>query len=164
MQNEFKYIVDVLSETLQLQVSDILTEKEAQEYDGCNFKLGDSKIKYRKAKVTPKKAGQFVTLWKRTNDGKTAPFHVNDDFDFYIIAINSECNFGFFIFPKDILGENQILTNKIKEGKRGFRVYTVWDAAQSQQAKKTKSWQTLYFVDLISDKGLPANKIREIII
>ncbi|WP_367113644.1 MepB family protein [uncultured Sphingobacterium sp.] len=30
--------------------------------DGYNFNVGTLKIKYRKAKITPKKIGQFVTL------------------------------------------------------------------------------------------------------
>jgi hypothetical protein len=34
---------------------------EGQEYDACTYMLGKSKVIYRKAHITPNKAGQFVT-------------------------------------------------------------------------------------------------------
>lgn len=116
------------------------------EYSGCSFKLGDLNIKFRQAKVTPKKVGLFVTLWKRNIENKTEPFSINDPFDFFIIAAKQETDFGFFIFPKDILSENIILTNTKKEGKRGFRAYPEWTETTNNQAAKTKAWQIKHFI------------------
>lgn len=56
-------------------------------------------------------------------------------------------NFGFFLFTKDILIKNQILTTDYKEGKRGFRVYPNWDVPQNKQATKTQNWQNRFFID-----------------
>ncbi len=67
--------------------------------------------------MTPKKIGQFVTFWKRDLDGKTVPFDVNDDFDFYIIAIEENENSGFFVFPKVILEKENLISSEKKLGK-----------------------------------------------
>ncbi|WP_435524173.1 MepB family protein [Chryseobacterium indoltheticum] len=67
-------------------------------------------MKFRKAKVTPTKVGQFVTLWKRNLISKeTEPFTSADSSDFYFILTETSENFGFFFFTKDILIKNQIL-------------------------------------------------------
>jgi len=129
------------------KITDFTIDAECLEYFGCSFKLDDLKIKYRQAKVTPKKVGLFVTLWKRNNEKQTEPFNVNDPFDFYLIAANQEDYSGFFIFPKDVLSEKGILTNSKKEGKRGFRVYPDWTKTENNQATKTKAWQTNYFIN-----------------
>lgn len=135
-----------------LQVSELNTDAECEEYDGYNFRLENKKVKYRKAKITPKKIGQFVTLWKRNAAVQTEPFHVDDDFDFYLIAVEKGERFGVFVFPKKILGERNILSNSQKEGKRGFRIYAGWDKPESKQAEKTKSWQCKYFIELGDDE------------
>lgn len=136
-----------LSQLTNKKISDFAIDAECLEYFGCSFKLDDLKIKHRQAKVTPKKVGLFVTLWKRNNENKTEPFNVNDPFDFYLIAANQEDYSGFFIFPKDVLSEKGILTNSKKEGKRGFRVYPDWTKTENNQATKTKAWQTNYFIN-----------------
>ena len=136
-----------LSQLTNKKITDFVTDAECLEYSGCSFKLDDLKVKFRQAKVTPKKVGLFVTLWKRNNENKTEPFNENDPFDFYIIAVKQEVNFGFFIFPKDVLSEKGILSNSKKEGKRGFRVYPDWTETVNNQAAKTKAWQTNYFIN-----------------
>lgn len=151
MTNDFQQIQLELSQLTDKNITDFATDAECLEYSGCSFKLDDLKIKYRQAKVTPKKVGLFVTLWKRNNENKTESFNVNDPFDFYIIAAKQEDNFGFFIFPKDILSEKGILSNSKKEGKRGFRVYPNWAETTNIQAAKTKAWQTNYFINCCDD-------------
>lgn len=150
MINELSQI-DSVFKTLQLNISNIEADLECEDYSGFNFLLKNFKIKFRKSKITPTKNGQFVTLWKRNSIGKTEPFAISDDFDFYIIATEQDNSFGFFIFPKKILAEKQILSDQ-KDGKRGFRVYPNWDEPESKQAEKTKSWQTKFFVNISNDK------------
>lgn len=146
MTNDLQQIELHLSQLTNKKITDLAIDAECLEYSGRNFKLDDLKIKYRQAKVTPKKVGLFVTLWKRNNENKTEPFNVNDPFDFYIIAAKQKDSSGFFIFPKDVLSEKGILTNSKKEGKRGFRVYPDWAETENNQAKKTKAWQVAYFI------------------
>ena len=144
-------MTEVLSQIEQFyghKAIDVTDELESEEYFGLNFKLAGRNIKFRKAKVTPKKLGHFVTLWTRNTEGKTEPFNECDDFDFCLIVAEEEDQFGFFLFPKHVLIEKQILTTEIKEVKRGFRVYPVWAKTTNTLAKKSQNWQTKYFINL----------------
>ncbi|SMC60184.1 hypothetical protein SAMN06296427_104176 [Moheibacter sediminis] len=132
----------------EILISNLNKDTECEEYEGYNFLLDNKNVKYRKAKKTPKKIGQFVTLWKRNTAGQTEPFDVEDDFDYYIVALENDKSFGFFLFPKEVLGKHNILTNSQKKGKRGLRLYAEWDLPESKQADKTKSWQGEYFIKL----------------
>lgn len=129
-----------------LLLTDFTLDKESEEYSGCGFKLNDHNIKFRKAKITPTKTGQFVTLWKRSSAGITAPYDHTDQIDFVIIAVRKDGKLGQFVFPKAVLIEKSIMTSGAKEGKRGFRVYPPWDVTDNKQASKTQGWQLGYFV------------------
>lgn len=152
MIEELKQIENSVLKAREYKIQHLIEDKECKEYFGYNFQLNQLKIKFRKAKITPKKAGQFVTLWKRNAEQQTEPFGVRDEFDFYIVFTEYENKYGFFLFPKQILSEKQILTTNQKEGKRGFRVYPKWIKTESKQAEETQVWQTKYFVDLTNDK------------
>ncbi len=99
----------------------------------------------RTSKITPKKIGQFVSIWKRNEDGLTIPFDESDDFDFMIINCYFNEKIGKFIFPKSILIEQNIISIRNKGGKRGIRVYPPWDRAINKQAMKTQAWQVVYW-------------------
>ncbi len=139
---------------LDLEISDPLLDKEASEYMGCDFLVNGLHVKFRKARITPKKTGLFVTLWQRDSKGKTIPFHQNHSTELYIIMAQQSEKDGFFIFPKQALVLANILSTDHKEGKRGFRLYTPWDTTNNGQAMKTQQWQSNYFfeTDLPVDK------------
>ena len=162
MEESLKRLNDILSQSFSLEISNIFLEREAVDYCGYNFKLGTLSVKFRRAKITPKKTGQFVTLWKRSKTGTTESFSLEDSFDLYIINIEHGSNSGCFIFPKSILAEQGILSVNGQGGKRGFRVYTKWDLPENKQAKQTQSWQILYFIDLEKDSRLSVHKVQEI--
>lgn len=145
----------LLFSKLDLVISKLHQEQESKEYSGCNFQLNSFQIKFRKAKVTPTKIGQFVTLWKRNPISKeTEPFTSEDTSDFYLILTETSENFGFFLFTKDALVKNQILSTDLKDGKRGFRVYPNWDIPQNKQATKTQNWQNQFFIDFADENYL----------
>ena len=148
MIDELKRIEKTIFKISNLKITNLLNEKECEEYLGFNFCLDKLNVKFRKAKITPKKVGQFVTLWKRNSNKQTEPFTANDNFDFCIITTEQDNEFGFFFFPKSVLIKNQILTTNVKIGKRGFRLYPNWTKTENKQAEKTKSWQSEYFIDL----------------
>lgn len=133
--------------SIGLKILNIVEDSECEDCSGCSFQLNNRNVEFRKAKITPKKSGQFVTLWKRNKRNQTEPFHVNDDFDFYMIATQQHHRSGFFLFSKYVLSKWEILTTGNKQGKRGFRVYSNWDIPESRQAEKTKSWQSQHFFD-----------------
>lgn len=119
----------------------IVQDSESLEYEGCDFLLNNKKIKFRRAKTTPIKAGQFVTLWKRTKSGLIKPYDINDEFDFVII----ESNNGYFSFPKPTLMLHNIVSSENSEGKRAFRIYQPHEKNLNKQAAKTQSWQKEYY-------------------
>src|SRR5690606_24651364 len=110
-----------------LQISDFITEPESREYSASQFQVNGQIVISRTAKITPKKLGQFVTLLKRNQKGITQPFSEKDNFHFFVIDVKKENHLGQFIFPKSILIAKGIVTTEKKEGKRGFRVYPIWD-------------------------------------
>jgi hypothetical protein len=99
------------------KVSNVIIDKESQEYDSCEFLLDGRKIIFRTSKITPKKIGQFVTFWKRNQKGITEPFFENDTIYFYVINVQSENKTVQFVFPKSVLIEKGIISTSKKDGK-----------------------------------------------
>lgn len=128
-----------------LSLTSIKLCSESKVYGACSFELNGIKIQHRVSKITPKKIGQFVTLWKRNKNGVTEPFDMSDDIDFIVITARSGNKLGQFVFPMPVLAKNGIITQNLKSGKRGIRVYPPWDNVTSKQAKHTQSWQIDYF-------------------
>ena len=129
-------------------LSNFRQHAESREYNACNFILSNYRIQYREAKITPTKAGLFVTTWKRNEQGITAPFDSKDDFDFLIITARNGALAGQFIFPKNVLANQGVITHNGKDGKRGIRVYPPWDVELNKQATKTQKWQVPYFLKI----------------
>lgn len=134
--------------------TELQEELESAEYEAFNFKIDGKQVKYRSAKITPTKTGQFVTLWKRNQKGTIEPFDYSDAIDFVIISVKKEELFGQFIFPKAILLEKGIFSTEKKEGIRATRVYPPWDETTSKQAQKTQKWQLDYFCNISPKKDL----------
>lgn len=127
--------------------TNVVLEKESQDYGAMQFTIDAHRILFRVAKITPKKIGQFVTLWKRSEKGPIAPFDETDRIDFIVIEMNHDQQNGYFIFPKKILCEKKIFSIHHQGGRRAMRVYAPWDKADNAQAKKTQAWQVQYFFD-----------------
>ncbi|TNE79830.1 MAG: MepB family protein [Bacteroidetes bacterium] len=130
-----------------LHISDFVEETESTEYEACRFQLNGRGIVCRKAKLTPKKVGQFVTFWKRQGTGPIEPFSDQDELDFFIVNVSTATRTGLFVFPRTVLLEKGILSKANKEGKRGFRVYPPWDKVESKQAIQTQKWQLSCFYE-----------------
>lgn len=159
--NELNLAKKSLYEPCGFNCTEPILELESAEYGACDFKLDDLNIKYRIAKITPTKTGQFVTLWKRNKQGIIEPFRLDDEIDFFIISTRKGNHFGQFIFPKAVLYEKGVISDERKEGKRAIRVYPPWDDANSKQAQKTQQWQLMYFLEIPEDGAvdLPRAKV-----
>ena len=157
--SELELIQKFLFQTGGFEISNIKAEPESQKYLAYQFLINGKQAIFRKGKITPTKIGQFVTIWKRNDKGITVPFDINDNIDFFIIATRKDENFGVFIFPKNALLKNRILTTEEKDGKRGIRVYPIWDQAINPQAQKTQLWQTKYFINLSEEKEIDLKRI-----
>jgi hypothetical protein len=138
---------EILFDNCNFEITQPTLETESSEYGACTFTLNNLNILFRTAKITPTKTGQFVTLWKRINQGPIQPFDSTDPIDLFIVSARKEDHFGLFIFPKSILITKEIVSD-IKEGKRAIRVYPPWDITTSKQAQKTQKWQLDYFLEI----------------
>lgn len=147
LNSELIRIKAIAYDSSSLLISDLEIDSESKAYKGCQFKLNGRNIVCRNGKITPRKTGQFVAFWKRNKSGATAPFSESDKIDFYIINVTKGKRIGQFLFPKSILLEKGIMATSQKDGKRGFRVYPIWDAVDNKQAKNTQQWQLNHFVE-----------------
>jgi hypothetical protein len=155
---DLNYLQSALFNLCGLAMTQIAAEKESAEYCAHTFNLGDFKVKFRVAKITPTKIGQFVTFWQRSPKGPIAPFHIDDGIDFFMVLTKSGKKNGLFIFRKKVLHQQGILTDNIKEGKRAIRVYPPWDKAENKQAIKTQAWQLASFIEITP--AIDKEKIR----
>ena len=156
-------LLQVLNQTVfgpcGLDLAQITEEPESQEYAACRCTLQGQRMVSRSAKITPKKAGQFVTFWQRSAGGPIEPLHTEGPFDFFMVQVQQAGRLGQFIFPKAVLVAKGIISTPTKEGKRAFRVYSPWDQPTSKQAQRTQQWQRPYFVELTQPTDL--KKLKE---
>lgn len=145
MNSNLNQIKSQVYDKCELEISNFKSELESKVYDACTFELNGKHILSRSSKITPQKTGQFVTFWKRNTNGTIEPFHSTDTLDFYVINVRSEKQLGQFVFPKSVLIKKGLISTDQKEGKRGFRVYPVWDIVNNKQAEQTQKWQLNYF-------------------
>ncbi|MFV8372382.1 MepB family protein [Flavobacterium sp. LB2P74] len=148
--------------TCGFELRNLEIEKESAEYSACKFDLDSIKILFRVAKITPTKIGQFVTFWKRSENGPIEPYAVSDEIDFFVINTKSNDKFGQFIFPKTVLCQQAIISTNLKEGKRGIRVYPPWDLTVSKQAQKTQKWQLEYFLEIPLNKCVNLDRAKQL--
>lgn len=160
---ELALLNELVFKPLEINLSNLKKESESQEYSAHTFDLGGFKVVLRIAKITPTKKGQFVTLWKRNEQGLTAPFDIKDETEIYLIVTKTDSHFGVFIFPKKVLHGHQILSDSTRDGKRGIRVYPIWDETISKQAQKTQRWQTEYFLDLSDANQIDLNRAKDLL-
>lgn len=160
MNNHLSLIKSTIYDKCGLPIAAFKKEVESKEYDACRFELNGLRIISRISKITPKKVGQFVTFWKRNSNGIIEPLNEFDPIDFYVVTVKTDTQLGQFVFPKSILITKGIISTDRKEGKRGFRVYPVWDTTISNQAAKTQSWQLKYFYEI--DEKIDFTKVMEL--
>ncbi len=145
------------------KLANCIIQTESREYDACSFQLNSLRIYYRASKITPTKTGQFVTIWKRNDAGITAPFDLEDNFDFIFISSRKEETIGQFIFPKAILLAKKIIAYNGKGGKRGMRVYPPWDQPSNKQAEQTQAWQLNYFVSIEKNNANALERLTDLL-
>lgn len=122
-------------------------EKWNQAYEGLILEVGNQqfKVRSRLAKKTPKKAGYFVAFWEQDEFKKNQPFAEKNSPEILAIVILDQTKTGIFVFPKEVLGANQILSTKESKGKMAMRVYPPWCINLNKTAAKTQQWQLAYF-------------------
>ncbi len=163
MYSELESINKLIFKPLGIVLTNVAAELESKEYFAHKFQINGQHVIFRCAKITPTKIGQFVTIWKRDDNGITQPFDLHDDFNFCIITARKNENFGLFIFPKLVLYHNKILSDNTRDGKRGIRVYPTWDLTANKQAQKTQLWQTEYFIALSKNEEIDFETVKKLL-
>lgn len=145
------YLNDKIYEPNNLRITATQEEKQNFKYCAGTFELFSKKVRFRVAKETPKKVGQFVTIWEKDTNNVNQPYSYDGSPDLFVITTFKNNNeFGQFIFPKNILLKQGILSSDNTKGKMAMRVYPSWDRPTNKQAVNTQKWQLQYFVDLRS--------------
>lgn len=162
LSEEFFIAKELVYDRCGFECSAPQAEPESSEYGACHLIINKKTIIFRVAKTTPTKNGQFVTIWKRINNGPIQPYDISDDFDLIVISTRKDNLLGQFIFPKSILLKKEIISGNNKDGKRGIRVYPPWEHATTKQAEKTQKWQSDYFLMIQGEESI--NKERATIL
>ncbi|MED3965129.1 MULTISPECIES: MepB family protein [Niallia] len=153
--NEFYRALTFVNENFyapnHLMIEDICEEAQNSEYGAGTFQLNTKSVRFRVAKTTPTKIGQFVAFWEKDEANKNQAYSYEQAPDLLIINTFTTNRFGQFIFPKDALLKQKILKTATTNGKMAIRVYPSWDKPVSKQAIKTQSWQLEYFIELSQD-------------
>lgn len=123
LHSDLAVALDLVYKPANILCAEIQPETESAEYGAHSFKLNNCNIRFRVAKITPTKIGQFVTLWKRVAEGPIQPYDMADPVDFFVISVRKDNHLGQFVFPKSVLCQHDIVSNAGQGGKRAIRVY-----------------------------------------
>ncbi|MFC8273309.1 MepB family protein [Streptomyces sp. NPDC057271] len=137
-------------------------EPESVEYAAHTFTLDGLSVRFRAARTTPTKVGQFVTVWKRSPGGPIQPFDIADAVDLFVISCRDGNHFGQFVFPKDVLRRRGVVSVDGSGGKRAFRVYPPWVTTTNGQAGRTQAWQLDHFLPLEQDGAGVSSRALEL--
>ncbi|GAK12439.1 MepB family protein [Geomicrobium sp. JCM 19039] len=141
------YINRTVYSPIGLNIKNVHEEKQNAKYGAGSFETPFKTVRFRVASKTPKKVGQFVVIWRKDENNKNRSYTYDEAHDLLVVTVfNESSEFGQFIFPKEILVKQNIVSTNVREGKMGFRVYPEWDKPTSRQGIKTQEWQLPYFV------------------
>jgi len=154
------YVNDNFYKPNQLIIENIQEEAQNSEYGAGVFQLNSKSVRFRVAKITANKKGQFVTFWEKDRDNKNQPFSYINATDLLVVnTFANHSNFGQFIFPQEILLKHNILKTDSSKGKMAIRVYPSWDILTSKQAIATQKWQLRYFINLTNTNRFPMHDL-----
>ncbi|MED3981031.1 MepB family protein [Priestia megaterium] len=150
--NEFYQALTYVNENFykpnHFVVKAIREEAQNSDYGAGIFQLNSTSVRFRVAKTTPNKVGQFVSFWEKDAAHKNQAFSYGKATDLLVINTFTSTNrFGQFIFSKEVLLKQKILKTDTSKGKMAIRVYPIWDKPTSKQAIETQKWQLEYFVE-----------------
>ncbi len=165
--NDFHTALACISSSIyepnKLIVTSIQEEQQNAAYGAGTFELSSKTIRFRVAKVTPTKTGQFVAFWEKDENDKNQPYSYEEALDLLVITtFKNESNFGQFVFSKELLLKHGVLRTNTTNGKMAMRVYPSWDSLTSKQAMKTQEWQLPYFIDMSHVDELTEAKIMKL--
>ncbi len=130
------------------------------EYGALVHEVGGVRVRSRVGRVTPKKVGFFVAVWRRTEDGSTQPLASEDGIDLLTVSVGQGSDLGQFVMSRQALVDHGIVSQADRGGKRGFRVYPPWSAVDNAQARQTQTWQREFFLHLGDAEDVDLGRAR----
>ena len=106
-----------------LACADIVAQPESAAYCGLIVTLVGRRAVFRSAKATPIKAGQFATVWQRSDEGPILPFDTDDGVELFVVQAGFGAGLGHFVFPTSALVRHGVVSVDWNGGKRAMRVY-----------------------------------------
>lgn len=157
------YVDKLLYTPNNLTITAIQEEAQNREYGAGIFQLNSKSVRFRVAKITPTKIGQFVAFWEKDQDNNNQAFSYEKATDLLVInTFTRDNDFGQFVFPKEVLLQQNILKTATSKGKMAFRVYPTWEIPTSKQAIETQKWQLEYFIEMKDINNLSAQKLLKL--
>ncbi|MGY3189804.1 MepB family protein [Lysinibacillus sp. TE18511] len=157
------YVNELLYKPNNLTIKNIREETQNSDYGAGIFQLNSKSVRFRVAKITPTKIGQFVSFWEKDEANKNQAFSYDNATDLLVInTFNDNGDFGQFVFPKEILLQQNILRTSNTKGKMAIRVYPGWDTPTSKQAIATQEWQLPYFFYMSDVNSLPIHELLKL--
>mmetsp|Transcript_15304 Transcript_15304/g.41928 ORF Transcript_15304/g.41928 Transcript_15304/m.41928 type:complete len:181 (+) Transcript_15304:105-647(+) len=143
-------------------VSRVSPDPESKEYGGGHLDLDGIRCYFRKAKITPTKKGQFVTLYERSAEtNKIEPIKLNSAKSHKVIIFCVEGDHcGQFVFSPEVLEQAGVLSSNRQKGKLSFRVYPPWVKPDNKTADAARRWQVPHFVPASSSPGAIKRKFE----
>ncbi|MGJ0204661.1 MepB family protein [Leucobacter sp. gxy201] len=123
-------------------------EDQSGDYESGTVMIGAEHWRIRTARVTPRKPGAFVAVWKRDEAGETKPFASDEEVDGLLVFVREAENFGVFRFAASHLEVLGVTRSSAYPGKRGFRVYPHWSEGLNPQATRAQKAQSEAFIML----------------
>lgn len=111
--NALTYVNRIFYEPNHLSLNAVQEEAQNSDYGAGIFQLNAKSIRFRVAKITPTKIGQFVAFWEKDEDNKNQAFSYEKATDLLVInTFTCTNNFGQFVFPKEPTSKQAIETQK----------------------------------------------------
>ncbi|MDN5755954.1 MAG: MepB family protein [Arthrobacter sp.] len=139
---------------LRTEFVPVAPEEQNSDYEAGNAPVSGQRWRLRTARVTPTKAGAFVAVWRRSEQGATEPFPADEEIaGLAVFVVEEDQRRGLFWFTAAHLRELGITSSQGHPGKRGFRVYPEWCTGLNRQASRTQAAQAPAFVRLGATSG-----------
>jgi hypothetical protein len=145
-----------------LTIKAVREEAQNSDYGAGIFQLNSKSVRFRVAKITPTKTGQFVAFWEKDGDNKNQAFSYEKATDLLVINTFASNHFGQFVFPKEVLVKQNILKTAAAKGKMAIRVYPGWENPTNKQAVDTQKWQLEYFAGMSNTASLPVQELLKL--
>lgn len=161
--NALTYVNKMFYEPNHLSLKAVREEVQNSDYGAGLFQLNSKSIRFRVAKITSTKIGQFVAFWEKNEENKNQAFSYEKATDLLVInTFTREDDFGQFVFPKEVLVKQNILKTDTTKGKMAIRVYPSWENPTSKLAIETQKWQLEYFVGMNNTNSLPVQELLKL--